>query len=530
MPKKVSYVVVLIDKYTKVAAKIAEKTQKMSATLKKNGDITRTAGKHWKKSTGILKTFGNVAKTASSRMNVFNNSMSTFFARASPGLLALKSLQVSGANTVMEKSFQVMTGSKALGTGLNMRLQEFAANTHYTIPQIQKTAKTLMAYGFDESDVLKNVELVGSISAGSGADIGRIALAWGQITSTGFLQGQDARQLESAGVGIRKLVQEKVKELHGIDMPMGDIMRAVSNRQIPSAFVGSILEDLTAKGGRFHDILTEINNTLPGQWSNLTDNLIRLGIVWGDGLDATFQIKENLKSANLYMRGIITELQNDPIKKASFQKKAAFGTAAAILFPLIASIAAAAAYSLGSVWALFTVGGLAAMGAIGASILGFGTFILVVTGLIIGAFYLIYEYFDEIKEFLTVTMPNYITHIPWLFKQAWADSFNFVAKKWNNLVDMINPEALGALGLNIFGPNNMGLPINSSYMTPSSDRYKLNLILTDQYGNIIDETDIDPSESGGELGNGTGGMDSGLAPNGKKIATLKTYNGLGALF
>tara|TARA_R110000744_G_scaffold196160_4_gene315390 strand:+ start:4625 stop:6214 length:1590 start_codon:yes stop_codon:yes gene_type:complete len=529
MPKKASYVVILIDKYTKIADKVAERTTRMRVALKKNSDVTKVASKNWKKSTGILKTFSNTAKNAASRMNVLNSSMGSFFARAAPGLLALKALQVSGANTVMEKSFQVMTGSKAIGTSLNLKLQDFAANTHYTIPQIQKTAKTLMAYGFDESDVLKNVETVGAISAGSGADIGRIALAWGQITSTGFLQGQDARQLESAGVGIRKLVQEKVKELHGIDMPMGDIMKAVSNRQIPSAFVGAILEDLTEKGGRFYNILAEINDTLPGQWSNLTDNFIRLGIVWGDGLDATFQIKENLKAANLYMRGLISELQNDPVKMASFQKKAAIGTAAVITMPIIASIMAAASLMGGSVMSLFSAGGLTAIGVVIYSAGAFLLTLLAITAIFVGLFVVPYVYFDEIKSFFTELM-KYVVNIPWLFRQAWADSFNFIAKKWNALVDMMPREALGVLGLNIFGPNSMGLPVNSSYMTPSTDRYKLNLILTDQYGNIIDETDIDPSESGGELGNGTGGMDSGLAPNGKKWPTLKTFNGLGALF
>ena len=511
MPKQVSITVFLKDKYSKIADKVAEKTDRLRASLRKADDVTKVASKNWKKSTGSLKIFGNAAKFAASKVNILNGAMGRFFARAAPGLLALKAIQVSGANTVMEKSFQVMTGSKSVGKQLNLDLQEFAANTHYTIPQVQKTAKTLMAYGIGEKDILKNVALVGSISAGSGADIGRVALAFGQITSTGFLQGQDARQLESAGVGIRKLVQEKVKSLHGIDMPMGDIMRAVSNRQIPAEFVHAILQDLTAEGGRFHNILEEINDTLPGQFSNLTDNFIRLGIVWGDGLDATLHIKENLKAANIYMKGMITSLSADPVKRANFGRIATAVTAFVVLFPIVVSILGAAAISLGSIGALFTAGGVAAVGGIVAAVVSFGLLALAITAVgvaVLALLAVMYNYWDEIKAFGAVVL-DYFLAIPWLLKQAFIDTFNVLTQMWNNLVDLIFD--INPIGLNIMrGP--MGMMLDSQIY--GRETYKLDLIVRDKDGNIIGNESISPGDDGGEvnLGNGTGQWETGNTP------------------
>ena len=279
MPRNISFAVLMRDRYSRVADKVAKKTVRLSQKMEVLKFKFKRTSTEMRNANGRLKIFGRSARKAGRDVGFLGQNLSGMLRRVGPAMLAFKALQVSGENQKMVKSFQVMTGDKVVGKELNLDLQDFASKTHYNIPQVQQTAKTLLAYGIPVENILDAVKTVGSISAGSGADIKRIALAYGQMTSTGFLQGQDARQFESSGVGIRKLVQEKVFELTGEHMEMGDIMKAVSTRAIPSAFIHEILTDLVSEGGRFHGILEEINDTLPGQFSNLFDNFIRIGII-----------------------------------------------------------------------------------------------------------------------------------------------------------------------------------------------------------------------------------------------------------
>ena len=335
MPRAVKYRIILEDKYTRTALKVAATSHALKKKFKKLSFNIKEVGKGLRKTESGMRSFGRSMVKVGKNASFLGGQLGGMIARLGPAALMFKALKTAGENTMMVKSFGVLTGSKKIGKNLNEDLMQFAATTPFTIPKVQKTAKTLLAYGIGNDDILDTVKMVGEISSGTGADIGRIALAVGQVKSTGFLQGQDARQLEAAGVGIRRLVKEKVKKIHGIDLPMGDVMRAVSDRMIPAEFILDIMRDLTSEGGRFHKIMEELNKTLPGQFTNLQDNMIRLGIIFGNSLDKTFKITELLTWANTLITDFLKKFQENPEQFESIMRLISILSAFAITLPFL---------------------------------------------------------------------------------------------------------------------------------------------------------------------------------------------------
>jgi len=427
MPRNVKYTIVLKDRYTRVANKVARATSMLSVKMRKLRVTGKQLAKTFNDSEKASLKFGRALRKVGKNTSFLNNQMGTLVRSMGPALLMFKALQQYGQNVMMETSFGVLTGNREIGQTLNKDLMAFAATTPFTIPKVQQTAKTLLAYGIESDQILDTVRMVGEISSGTGADIGRIALAVGQVKSTGFLQGQDARQLEAAGVGIRRMVREKVKEIHGVDLPMGDVMKAVSERMIPAEFILTIMRDLTEEGGRFHKIMEELNNTLPGQFTNLQDNMIRVGIIWGGALDKTFKIKDTLKFLNDQLKEFIDNFQKNPEKYESIMTLVSYFSLLVLLTPILIGLIGSLSVmfaGLQLVLAVLNVGFMAVFGW---------------PALIIASLWLVVANFQNILSFID-------------------SGIEYLKRKWNQFIDMVwDAETLSVVGLIREGGSALGL-------------------------------------------------------------------------
>ena len=430
MPRAVKYRIILEDKYTRTALKVAATSQSLKKKFRKLSFSVKEVGKALRKTESGMRSFGRTMMKVGKNASFLGGKLGGMIARLGPAALMFKALKTAGENTMMEKSFGVLTGSKEIGKKLNEDLMQFAATTPFTIPKVQKTAKTLLAYGIDNDNILDTVRMIGEISSGTGADIGRIALAVGQVKSTGFLQGQDARQLEAAGVGIRRLVKEKVQKVHGVDLPMGDVMRAVSDRMIPAEFILDILKDMTKEGGRFYRIMQELNATLPGQFTNFLDNLIRIGIIFGNSLDKTFKITELLTWANTLITDFLKKFQENPEQFESIMRIISILSAFTIILPFIIAFVGGLTFAFSMLTTAAT--------ALSISLLPLILWPTLIFAIGLAVWYLIAN-FDKLKEIA-------------------GGAIEWIKKKWDGLIDGIwAAESLTVLGLIRDGGAALGL-------------------------------------------------------------------------
>lgn len=174
--------------------------------------------------------------------------------------LAAQFEQATVAMTTMLKS-----GEKA--RGLLEDLSTFAASTPYQFPDLVLAAKRLIAFGTAADDVVPTLRMIGDVAAGTGADIGELAVVYGKAQINGRLMAKDINQLTMRGVPI---IQQFAKQM---GVAEGEVRDLVSQGAIGFPMLRKAFQDLTANGGQFENMMKSQSSTLAGLWSTLKDNV-----------------------------------------------------------------------------------------------------------------------------------------------------------------------------------------------------------------------------------------------------------------
>ena len=104
---------------------------------------------------------------------------------------AIKGAQFVFAKTAeletQTRSLKVLTGSLQDAQKVIKELQDFGAVTPFTSSELIETAKRLKAFGFETEKIVDVTKRLGDIAGATGADLGGIATAFGQIQAKGRL-------------------------------------------------------------------------------------------------------------------------------------------------------------------------------------------------------------------------------------------------------------------------------------------------------------------------------------------------------
>ena len=106
------------------------------------------------------------------------------------------------------KSLQVLTGSLDKAKAVIGELQAFGAVTPFTSDELIETAKRLKAFGFETEQITDVTKRLADVAGATGADLGGIATAFGQIQAKGRLQTEELLQLQERGVGLGEELQK----------------------------------------------------------------------------------------------------------------------------------------------------------------------------------------------------------------------------------------------------------------------------------------------------------------------------------
>ena len=148
-----------------------------------------------------------------------------------------------------------------------------AIKSPYEVRELVDYTKRLAAYGVEADDLMGTMNRLADISAGLGADMNRIILAYGQIQAAGVLKGTELRQLTELGLPMVELLAQYYSTLRNEVVTTSEVFDMISKKEIPFEAVKDVLEDLTSEGGRFYEMQAVQAETLSGQWSNMKDTL-----------------------------------------------------------------------------------------------------------------------------------------------------------------------------------------------------------------------------------------------------------------
>ena len=176
------------------------------------------------------------------------------------------------------RSLKVLTGSLGDAQKIIKELQQFGAVTPFTSAELIKTAKRLKAFGFETEKIVDTTKRLGDIAGATGADLGGIATAFGQIQAKGRLQGEELLQLQERGVDL----QGTLRKEYGLTAE--EFQKALSQGRIGADAVTFALEKLTQEGGKYAEGAFAQSDTLAGKLSTLQDNIDNLARTLGNVL------------------------------------------------------------------------------------------------------------------------------------------------------------------------------------------------------------------------------------------------------
>lgn len=101
-----------------------------------------------------------------------------------------------GANAEkLRQTFQTMLGSVEKGDAIMAQMTSFSNSTPYSTGQVQKAAKTLLAFGVDAGNVANTMRKVGDVAAGLGKDFNELAAIYGKVFAKGKADSESLNQM-----------------------------------------------------------------------------------------------------------------------------------------------------------------------------------------------------------------------------------------------------------------------------------------------------------------------------------------------
>ena len=156
-------------------------------------------------------------------------------------------------------------------------LSDFAAKTPFELPEVRQNAKQLLAMGVSAENIIPTLKALGDAAAGTGADMTRLAMNYGQVITQGHLTGRELRDFLVNGI---PLLDELAKNA---GKSKEEIQNMISSGQISANDVTKAFETMTSEGGKFENLMYKQSATFTGLVSNFQDQLSQMGERIGTG-------------------------------------------------------------------------------------------------------------------------------------------------------------------------------------------------------------------------------------------------------
>jgi tape measure domain-containing protein len=210
----------------------------------------------------------NSGKSAQSMAGGFGNMQSMLLKLG--GTTALVGLgreiiNVRGEIQMMEKSFEVLTGSEAKAASVLAELKDIAIKSPLSLTDVSNGAQMLMAFNVEAGKAVDVVKQISDISMGDSQKFQSLLLAYSQMSSLGKVISQDVRQMATAG--FNPLVEIARTTGRSIE----DLSKALSDGAITVDMVKGAFISATSEGGKFYRMTEKQAEGLAGLKASLGD-------------------------------------------------------------------------------------------------------------------------------------------------------------------------------------------------------------------------------------------------------------------
>jgi len=252
------------------ASKAINPLKRVTAETNKLSEAVRDANGRLNNAKGKFVAIGNGAKQSKAGITSLTGAVKQL-AIAAAVVGAGKFIFAKTAELEKQtRSLQVLTGSLDTAKAIIGELQAFGAVTPFTSAELIDTAKRLKAFGVDTAKLVDITKRLGDVAGATGADLGGITTAFGQIQAKGKLQTEELLQLQERGVDLAGVLKEE----YGLTGE--EFSKALQKGQISAEAAEFALKKLTDTGGMYADGAISQSDTLAGKFSTLIDNVEQL--------------------------------------------------------------------------------------------------------------------------------------------------------------------------------------------------------------------------------------------------------------
>jgi len=260
------------------ASRAINPLQRVTAETRKLDNAVRGANERLGTAKGKFVSIGNGAKTATGGISALTGAV-TGLAIAAAAITAAKFIFVKTAELEKQaRSLTVLTGSANEAKNIIQELRDFGSVTPFESIELIETAKRLKAFGVETEKLVDITKRLGDVAGATGADLGGITTAFGQIQAKGKLQTEELLQLQERGVDLAGVLKEEY------NLTGEEFSKALEKGQISAEAVEFALKNLTDTGGKYADGAIAQSTTLSGKFSTLLDSVTNLAIQIGDAL------------------------------------------------------------------------------------------------------------------------------------------------------------------------------------------------------------------------------------------------------
>lgn len=178
---------------------------------------------------------------------------------------------VRGQFELSERSLEAILQNKPKADEIFNKTVELAVKSPFRIKDLVDYTRQLSAYRIESDKLYDTTKRLADVSAGLGADMGRLILAYGQVKAAAYLRGSEVRQFTEAGINMYGELQQYFKEVKGEAYTTAQIVDMISKRKVTFEDVEAIFQRMTDKGGTFYNMQEIQAETLQGKISNLKD-------------------------------------------------------------------------------------------------------------------------------------------------------------------------------------------------------------------------------------------------------------------
>lgn len=151
------------------------------------------------------------------------------------------------------------------------QIKSLALESPFTFSDLNKDVKQLAAYGVEYDDLYDTTKRLADMASGLGVSFERIALAFGQVRSRGWLDGKELRQISYAGIPLLNKLSEYYTKKEGKHVSTSDVKTRITGRGVDFEDVKQVFWEMTDAGGQFFNMQSVMSDTLLGKYNKMKD-------------------------------------------------------------------------------------------------------------------------------------------------------------------------------------------------------------------------------------------------------------------